>query len=159
MQSWLKDYTSFVNSKYGEIEKYVTDMRSLKAEIASVQLRKRQLDVKDSGLQFTFTAPKGGNTNMALDVKTRIREREARRTRRKLDRQKAGIKNHRIGTSSQHEAVRGGMIFGPVENLKEVTRNAYVWIPVDQNINGMHMRHVTTSSNEVGQESYPVVPG
>ena len=100
MQSWLKDYTSFVNSKYNEIEKYVTDMRSLKAEIASVQLRKRQLDVKDSGLQFTFTAPKGGNTNMALDVKTRIREREARRTRRKLDRQKAGIKNHRIGTLS-----------------------------------------------------------
>ena len=100
MQSWLKDYTSFVNSKYNEIEKYVTDMRSLKAEIASVQLRKRQLDVKDSGLQFTFTAPKGGNTNLAIDVKTRIREREARRTRRKLDRQKAGIKNHRIGTSS-----------------------------------------------------------
>ena len=97
LQSWLKDYTSFVNSKYGEIEGYVEKIRSLKAEIASVKLRKRQLDVKDSGLQFTFTAPKGGNTNLPVDVKQRIREREARRTKRKKDRQLAGVKNHRIG--------------------------------------------------------------
>lgn len=32
-------------------------------------------------------------------MKDRIREREGRRTRRKLDRQKAGIKNHHIGDS------------------------------------------------------------
>ena len=38
---------------------YFRDIRSFKAEMASVRLRKRQLDVKDSGLQFTFTAPKG----------------------------------------------------------------------------------------------------
>ena len=94
-------------------------MRSLKAEIASVQLRKRQLDVKDSGLQFTFTAPKGGNTNMALDVKTRIREREARRTRRKLDRQKAGIKNHRIGTQEKMRVESSAKnILRTVQNFK-----------------------------------------
>jgi len=86
-----------VNSKYSEIEEYIQDIRSLKAEMASVRLRKRQLDVKDSGLQFTFTAPKGGNTNLPVDVKQRIREREARRTKRKKERQLAGIKNHRIG--------------------------------------------------------------
>ena len=86
-----------MNSKYSEIEEYIQDIRSLKAEMASVRLRKRQLDVKDSGLQFTFTAPKGGNTNLPVDVKQRIREREARRTKRKKERQLAGIKNHRIG--------------------------------------------------------------
>ena len=86
-----------MNSKYSEIEEYIQHIRSLKGEMASVRLRKRQLDVKDSGLQFTFTAPKGGNTNLPVDVKQRIREREARRTKRKKERQLAGIKNHRIG--------------------------------------------------------------
>ena len=103
LQSWLKDYTHFINSKHADIDDYVRAVREYKAERASVQLRKRQLDVKDAGLQFTFTAPKGGNMNMAPDVKSRIREREGRRTRRKLDRQKQGIKQHHIGDSSDDE--------------------------------------------------------
>ena len=51
LQSWLKDYTHFINTKYSQIEDYVKTMREYKAEMASVRLRKRQLDVKDSGLQ------------------------------------------------------------------------------------------------------------
>ena len=51
LQSWLKDYTHFINTKYTQIEDYVKTMREYKAEMASIRLRKRQLDVKDSGLQ------------------------------------------------------------------------------------------------------------
>ena len=46
---------------------------------------------------FNLTHKKGGNTNLAPDVRQRIREREANRSRRRQNRIKAGIKNHRIG--------------------------------------------------------------
>ena len=88
MRAWLKDYTHFINSKTDEFKLWHSVLRSTQAEVASVLLRRRQLDVKDAGLQFTFNAPKGGNINLEPDVQTRIREREARRTRRKLNRRR-----------------------------------------------------------------------
>lgn len=103
MKAWLKDYTHFINSKLDEINAWQSALRNTQAEHASVLLRRRQLDVKDAGLQFTFNAPKNGNENLEPDVQTRIREREARRTRRKLNRQMRNIKNHNVGESTDEE--------------------------------------------------------
>jgi len=103
MRAWLKDYTLFVNCKMDEMTKWHSELRETQAEVASVRLRRRQLDVKDAGLQFTFNAPKNGNENLEEDVKRRIREREARRTRRKLARQMKNVKNHRAGESTDEE--------------------------------------------------------
>ena len=69
MRAWLKDYTLFVNCKMDEMTKWHTELRETQAEVASVRLRRRQLDVKDAGLQFTFNAPKNGNENLEPDVK------------------------------------------------------------------------------------------
>ena len=64
MRAWLKDYTNFINTKLEEMNQWHSDLRSSQAEKASVLLRRRQLDVKDSGVQFTFNSPKDGNTNL-----------------------------------------------------------------------------------------------